>query len=284
MKVELASFLGNQITILSISPLSGGGINNVYKVKTDHGVFCVKQNNKDRFPEMLKKEALGLKNLDEKSQFRIPNVIGTFEDEVHQYLVLEFLESGNPAGAFWEEFGKKLAHLHKVKSDQFGWRTDNYIGSLPQSNKMTLTWNEFYAEERILPQLKHAFDTGHIDQSVIRLGERLCNRLEKLFPKELPSLLHGDLWSGNYMIDTNGTPVLIDPAIYFGHREMDLGMMQLFGGFSEELFTAYNDSYPLENNWQSRISLTQLYPLLVHVNLFGGGYVQSVASVIQKYS
>lgn len=288
MHAHISSFLSNhfktEVSVLSVVPLSGGDINAVYKVKTSHGDFCIKQNHRSRFPEMLEKEAIGLKELIAKTDIRIPQVIGAFQEDSQQYLVLEFIESGSKARDFWETFGIHIASMHTVSSNHFGWHTDNYIGSLPQSNTRQKSWAEFYAHERILPQMQLAFDKGRIDRKLLKASENVCRQFETLFPKEEPALLHGDLWSGNYMVDASGNPVLIDPAVYYGHREMDLGMMHLFGGFSERLFDVYNVHFPLESDWESRIPLTQLYPLLVHLNLFGGVYVQDVQSVIQKYS
>ncbi|PWL23441.1 MAG: fructosamine kinase [Fluviicola sp. XM-24bin1] len=283
MQTPLEKVLNKNVQILSRIPLSGGDINAVFKVKTDKGIFCVKQNNRNRFPEMLKKEAKGLKALAENSKFHIPNVIGNYEDDSSQHLVLDFIESGQKSPSFWKDFGTHLAQMHQQTSDQFGWSEDNYIGSLHQSNKQHSNWADFYTEERILPQIQMAFNAKLIDAQLVESAERLCSKLPDLFPKEAPALLHGDLWSGNFMVDAKGNPVLIDPAVYYGHREMDLGMMQLFGGFSNELFEIYHEVFPLEKSWQDRIQLTQLYPILVHVNLFGGGYVRSAASIIHQY-
>ncbi len=280
----LSNALGLPVSITSKIPLSGGDINQVSKIKTNEGNFCIKQNDRNQFPKMFEKEALGLKELSQKSSFRIPEVIGHFEDDNQQYLILEFLESGHQSANFWSDFGAKLAALHQNVSDSFSWKSDNYIGSLPQKNDERNDWARFYAEMRILPQLKMAFDNSRMNSTDIRAGEKLCLQFDTLFPKEAPALVHGDLWSGNYMTDASGNPVLIDPAVYYGHREMDLGMMHLFGGFSQDLFDTYHAHFPLENNWRERIPLTQLYPLLVHVNLFGGSYVQSVRSIFQKYS
>lgn len=284
MERVLRHIINSDIQILSKTPLSGGDINAVFKIKTDQGTYCVKQNDRNRFPQMLEKEAKGLKELAEKSEFHIPKVVGSYEDDCSQYLILEYVESGSKSPSFWEDFGRQLAHMHQQTSDQFGWSEDNYIGSLRQPNTKQDDWPTFYSEERILPQVKLAFDRNRVDSGFVKGAELLCSKLDNLFPKEASSLLHGDLWSGNFMVNSEGNPVLIDPAVYYGHREMDLGMMHLFGGFSESLFQAYDQSFPLEKNWKERISLTQLYPLLVHVNLFGGGYVQSAASVIQRYS
>jgi len=283
MQEILEHILGKKIQILSQAPLSGGDINAVSKIRTNHGTFCVKQNLRKQFPMMLEKESIGLNELAKKTKFHIPEVISHSEDRLHQYLLLEYIESGSKSFNFWEDFGTRLAHMHQQTSDQFGWDEDNYIGSLHQSNKLHNDWANFYAEERILPQVKLAFDSNQVDSVFVQSAEKLCLKLDELFPKEAPALLHGDLWSGNFMVNANGDPVLIDPAVYYGHREMDLGMMYLFGGFSDSLFRSYDQLFPLEKNWENRIPLAQLYPLLVHVNLFGGGYIKSAASVIHQY-
>ncbi|MCR9173613.1 MAG: fructosamine kinase family protein [bacterium] len=283
MESILTQLLKKKVEVLSKTPLSGGDINAVFKIQTDQGMFCVKQNDRKRFPEMLQKEANGLVELAEKSSFHVPKAIGAAEDENSQYLVLDFIEPGAKSNTFWEDFGKALAAMHRQTTNHFGWKEDNYIGSLPQYNRKHDNWSDFYAIERILPQIQRAFDSNKVDDKFVKAAERLCTKLDELFPKEVPALLHGDLWSGNFMVNADGSPVLIDPAVYYGHREMDLGMMHLFGGFSDSLFDVYHEEFPLETNWRDRIPLTQLYPLLVHVNLFGGGYVQSAATVIQRY-
>lgn len=273
-----------KVTVLNQTPLSGGDINAVYRVKTNYGTICIKQNYRDRFPRMLEKEARGLKELSAHSNFHIPDVIGHWEDETSQYLGLSFIETGTKSSSFWDDFGLQLAEMHQQSYSSFGWIEDNYIGSLQQSNSQHSNWSDFYAQERILPLVRLAFDNSLIDKDFTKNVEILCTKLESLFPKEAPSLLHGDLWSGNFMINSEGNPTLIDPAVYYGHREMDLGMMHLFGGFALEVFDIYNDHFPLEQHWKERIPLTQLYPLLVHVNLFGGSYIHSAKSVIQRYS
>lgn len=275
--------LKKNVSVLSKVPLSGGDINAVFKVNTDRGTFCVKQNSSDQFPEMLLKEAKGLMELAQKSSFQIPEVIGNYTDFSNQYLLLEFVTSGTKNQTFWEDFGTQLSMMHQQTSDCFGWSEDNYIGTLIQSNAHHDNWSEFYSNERILPQVELAFNAKRVDIHFVKAAESLCKKLNELFPKEPPALLHGDLWSGNFMVSSDGHPVLIDPAVYYGHREMDLGMMHLFGGFSPTLFESYHHHFPLEKGWSNRIPLTQLYPILVHVNLFGGGYVQNAASIIHQY-
>lgn len=279
----LQSILNTQFEDYTEEQLTGGDINKVYKVTTKDRVFCVKHNFNSGLSGMLKQEAMALEELNRKSNFHVPKVIGSYESQNTQFLIMDFIPKGEIGADFWDDFGEKLAEMHSMSRPAFGWDHDNYIGSLHQSNNNHDSWGDFYSTERILPQTRLAVDHGKCPQELAVRIEKLCATFEAQFPKEPPSLLHGDLWSGNYMVDLDGNPVLIDPALYYGHREMDLGMMLLFGGFHESLYAAYEKIYPLEKDWQQRIALTQLYPLLVHVNLFGGGYLQQVETVVRKY-
>lgn len=280
----LKNEFGSSIEIFRISPLSGGDINEVFRVESNVGSICLKKNLAASFPKMFEAEAKGLDLLRENSSFIIPQVIGQFSDETHQYLLMNYIDSGTPSDSFWETFGRNLAELHQSSHSLFGLDHDNYIGSLPQSNQQHNSWTEFYANERIMAQMKIALSKGLIDASFMKKCEILCSKLNQLFPQEPPSLVHGDLWSGNYMSSSEGTPVLIDPAVYYGHREMDFGMMQLFGGFPDIVYDAYREVFPIELQWKERLSLTQLYPLTVHLNLFGGGYARSVQSIVLQFS
>lgn len=288
MKEHIRQFLSQQhnvpVEITELRPLSGGDINEVFQLKTNVGNFCIKKNSRSLYPHMFSKEARGLEELREKTLFSIPEVLGTTNDMDAHYLIVSFIETGPKSSSFWEKFGHYLAAMHHVSKPKFGWIENNYIGTLHQSNTQHDRWSEFYAHERILPQLKAAFDSSKIDRNILYQGEQLCLRLDSLFPEEPPALLHGDLWSGNYMTDSAGLPALIDPAVYYGHREMDLGMMLLFGGFPEPVFHHYQDVYPLSPQWRERIPLTQLYPLLVHVNLFGGSYMKRVVPILQRFA
>jgi fructosamine-3-kinase len=179
--------------------------------------------------------------------------------------------------------GQHLADQHRCSSKSFGWEEDNYIGSLPQINTYKTNWSDFYAENRILFQIKIAFDSGIINKEVLNKVERFSAKIEEIFPNESPALLHGDLWGGNYFIDQNQQPLFYDPAVYYGHREIDIAMTRLFGGFSPEFYESYNESFPLEKDWESRIQFGQLYPNLVHLNLFGVGYLSSVVDVVGRF-
>jgi fructosamine-3-kinase len=199
-------------------------------------------------------------------------------------LVTEFIQKGNPSKNFWQAFAQKLADLHKHSNPQFGLSTNNYIGSLYQQNNFCNSWSEFYATQKILPLVQLAFNQNKLSKPDLRLAENLCKHLYNLFPQEKPALIHGDLWSGNFMSDENGMPVIYDPAVYYGNREMDIAMSLLFGGFDKTFYDFYNEEFPLRKNWKERVQLCQLYPLLVHLNLFGGSYYNSVMNVCKLYS
>jgi protein-ribulosamine 3-kinase len=281
--IQLKEIFGNNFQVFSSTPLSGGDINSVYKLTSSEGDFCLKVNLAKKFPAMFEKEALGLNLLRDNSDFTIPKVHSFNEVDSSSYLLLEYIQQSNKSSSFWNDFGNSLANLHRASNEAFGLDHDNYIGSLHQVNTKHKTWSEFYGEQRILEQTKLAFNAKLVDDTFVRNAEQLCSKLDQMIPEEAPSLLHGDLWSGNYMIDSNGNPAIIDPAVYYGHREVDLAMTKLFGGFGDEMYDAYNESFPLEQKWKDRIQLFQLYPVLVHVNLFGGGYVNQASQIIKFY-
>lgn len=265
-----------------VRSVSGGDINQCYSIEAD-GHYFLKVNKAGLFPQMFAKEANGLKALNGVPKCQVPEVIDHGEAGDLQYLLMTWIERGNPAVDFWEKFGTALATLHQRTQPTFGFREDNYIGNLYQSNTTKMSWEEFYSEHRIIPLVKRLMDNHSVQASLTKKVESLCSKLNSIFPKEKPALLHGDLWSGNFMIAHDGYPAVYDPAVYYGHREMDLGMTKLFGGFDSEFYESYNNTFPLEKDWQQRTELTQLYPLLVHAVLFGGGYVQQVVSIINRF-
>lgn len=269
----------NNLKLIKATPLSGGDINEVFLLECHEGNFVAKINNAAKFPGMFAAEAKGLHLLNETSTFRIPRVIGQGEIENTSYLLMEHISSGQPDSNFWREFARNLARLHKTTQPEFGLDHDNYIGSLPQKNDYRDTASEFCISQRLEPQFKMASDNGFKFNNL----DIFYKNISKEIPKEAPSLIHGDLWGGNYMVSEKKTPVLIDPAVGFAPREMDLAMMKLFGGFPEEVFDIYNSRLPLELGWKERIPLWQLYYLLVHLNIFGSGYLSGVKSILAKY-
>ena len=267
----------------TIKRLTGGDINVVFAFDSGEGRICVKVNNPISFPGMFETEKKGLELLGKHSQFTIPFVQQVVTVGEISLLFMEYIESAPPSSGFWEDFGRKLAHLHSHSADQFGLSHSNYIGSLAQINELKNDWPSFYAECRILPMLKLARANQRMSEHQIKRMENLLNRTSELMTQEAPALIHGDLWSGNYHVDSNGAPSLIDPSVAYSHREMDIAMMHLFGGFSSSLYDSYHEVYPLVEGWRDRIELFQLYPLMVHVNLFGSSYVPQVMRIVERY-
>lgn len=268
-------------SLKAVRGLSGGDINEAYRVELGDGRVVFVKSNANADPEMFVAEAEGLAWLNEPGVLRIPEVLAVAED----FLVLEYLEPARPTVDFDEQLGAGLAALHRASPGSFGHTRDNFIGRLPQSNERVDDWAEFYVEQRLRPQLKRAQRHGLVDTGLTRDFERLFARMPGLVgDPEPPARLHGDLWGGNLHRDERGFPALIDPAVYGGHREIDLAMMRLFGGFSEECFAAYDEAWPLAPGHEDRVDLYQLYPLMVHVNLFGGGYLSSVRRVLRLYA
>ena len=264
--------------------LIGGDINDVYLLDFDkNNKVVVKVNQKERFPEMLAKEKEALIYLNKHSPLNYAAPAFQFEDSQYQYLGLNYVEKGSSSSKGQLKLGEGLAKQHQQTSNYFGWETDNYIGSLPQINTKKDNWSDFYSVNRLLFQTKIAFDSKKINQPFLTKMDRFCNYLDQLYPKEAPSLLHGDLWGGNYFIDKNENPFIYDPAVYYGHREIDIAMTQLFGGFDTTFISAYNKIYPLEKGWQERIKYGQLYPNLVHLNLFGVAYLHNIKSIIDYF-
>lgn len=273
-----------KLDIISHQKLTGGDINEAYCLNGNDQHYFLKINSASLYPNMFEQEAKGLNALRDDSLLSIPTVIQSGIESTQQYLLLEWIEEGHVKSGFWKTFGEGLAAQHKRSQLYFGWNGDNYIGSLKQINTAQKTWSEFYAVCRILPFIKRLFDDNLLDQKDVTNAASLCKKTDELFPREKPSLLHGDLWSGNFLVAKNGSPVLIDPAVYYGHREMDLGMTRLFGGFDYTFYEAYVNAYPLEKNWQQRLPLTQLYPLLVHAILFGGNYINQAKNIFKNFA
>lgn len=232
---------------------------------------------------MFKKEAAGLDLLRKFSSLIIPQVITAGNCNDQQYLLMEWLDKGIPQKDMPEKFGQALAQMHKQPQQYFGFTEDNYIGSLKQINTRHNEWYSFYADCRILPLVKMLLDNGSFTSEDLSNAESFCRELKNIFPVEPASLLHGDLWSGNFLIHSSGHAAIFDPAVYCGHREMDIGMTKLFGGFDQRFYTAYNEVYPLAKGWEQRHELTQLYPLLVHAVLFGGHYVSQTRGIIARF-
>ncbi|TKS57032.1 fructosamine kinase family protein [Mesohalobacter halotolerans] len=268
----------NAISDQNISPLSGGDINDTYKITTSQEAYVIKINQAKRFPKMFELEAKSLEMLAETNSFVIPEVIAHGDFEKYTYLILEFIDSDQPRNPA-ESFAVALAKLHQNKSDHFGLEFNNYIGRLAQYNlPQKATALEFHIDLRLEPQFKLAHQNGFEFEGL----DNFYKNLETIIPEESASLIHGDLWAGNHLF-TPTQACIFDPAIGFAPREMDLAMMKLFGGYSPEIFKIYNDIFPLESDWDSRTKLWQLYYILVHLNLFGSSYYGQAKQIISQY-
>ncbi|MDV6216604.1 fructosamine kinase family protein [Mucilaginibacter sp. L3T2-6] len=281
----LANYIKRRLNsdITDVKPVSGGSINRTYLIETlDHKYF-IKLNNKTRYPEMFEAEARGLNLIAQTNTIKTPEII--LQDSVgdESFFLLEWIKTRRPTAKASAKLGEQLAAMHRNFADKFGLDTDNYMGSLHQSNKKHNTWAEFFSEQRLQPMVKMAIDKGLLTTNDLVAFEHLYKKLPGLFDEELPTLIHGDLWGGNYIIDLDEQPYLIDPAVSYGNREFDLAMTTLFGGFSNEFYVAYNEAYPLIKGWQQRMDLWNLYPLLVHLNLFGAGYAGQVRDCLLQY-
>ncbi|MEL6923583.1 MAG: fructosamine kinase family protein [Bacteroidota bacterium] len=273
-----------QSNILSARPVSGGDINESYCVQTKSELLFLKYHRGAFAKSMFEVEAKGLAAIQQSDTIPTPTVIANGATEHFGYLLLTYVPETRPADNFWDRFGHQLARMHQTTAAYYGWEQNNYIGRLAQSNrKESDSWTSFYIEERIRPQLAFAERQQLTDRQLISDMSTLISRLPELLPEEKPALLHGDLWSGNYMVGTNGQALLIDPAVYFGHREMDLAMTQLFGGFPRQFYAAYQECFPLVSGWEERVPIYQLYYLLVHLNLFGVSYLPAVRTAVNRF-
>ncbi len=277
---KLREAVGGNLHIQRLIPVYGGDINQSFRIQTNRGDFFVKINDAQIFPGMFEKEADGLNRLAATGNVQVPEVVATGRSGDLQFLILQYIEKSKPAPDFWEKFGSSLAEMHRHTQRHYGLEYDNYIGSLIQINTEDSSWVNFFIQNRLRAQLNMAINKNLVDVDCIEGFEKLFDRLHKLLPVEFPHLLHGDLWSGNFLSGPGGQAVIIDPAVYYGHREMDLAMTLLFGGFDDRFYAAYNEAFPLLPGWEERMPIYQLYPLLVHLNLFGGSYYDRICQIL----
>lgn len=272
-----------QRQVIKVESVGGGCVASAWRIHCEGGaqLFCKTGTPADSFA----KEAHGLKALESSQCFRIPKLI-YFDEEM---LALEFISAGRKDASFFERFGTAFAQMHRKTHVHYGFFEDNYIGATPQLNiakgKEQSSWAEFFFNKRLLFQYQLAVKNGFDNESLRSLMLKMENKIEEILKDDgsAPSLLHGDLWNGNYMATKEGEVALIDPAVYYGHREADLAMTTLFGGFPSDFYTAYHATYPLNDGWQFREGIYHLYHILNHLNLFGRGYYDQVIALIKKY-
>lgn len=287
---KISSVTGQSFQLKKHVAIGGGSINQTSRIEgvfTADGEnkaisFFIKFNENNRL-DMFVAEAAGLEEIEKAQTICVPHVICSGVVENQSYLVLENLALSSGAKGSATQLGQQLAAMHKVNAKQFGWFRDNTIGSSRQINQQTDNWINFWREFRLGFQLDLAKKNGG-SQSLYKKGEKLMANLEAFFTGYKPdvSLLHGDLWSGNYGYLKKGDPVIFDPAVYYGDRETDIAMTELFGGFPAEFYAAYNESWPLDDGYQKRKTLYNLYHVLNHFNLFGGGYAMQAENMLDQ--
>lgn len=277
---QIQAHTQQQYTISRHSSMGGGCINQAYKVSNGQRDYFVKVNDLSH-GDMFEVEALALQEMAATQTLRVPQPVCYGQHETQAYVVMEYLELGGRANA--TQLGQQLAAMHRVQSKQFGWHRNNTIGSSPQSNQQSHDWIHFWREQRLQPQLTMAQKNGY-GNALSSVSDRLLSEFPKLFESYQPqaSMCHGDLWGGNASGLEDGTPVIYDPALYYGDREVDIAMTHLFGGFSSDFYAAYQDAWPLDEGFKTRRTLYNLYHILNHLNLFGSGYLGQALSMSEQ--
>jgi fructosamine-3-kinase len=275
-----------ETNIVASSSVGGGDISSSARVRLADGREVLVKWNVGVLPGLFTCERRGLELLRAAEALRIPQVLAHAESSNGRpgFIVLEWLGRGSSSPAAAEALGRGLAALHRVTAGSFGLDHDNYIGANPQPNRQVDNWVTFFREQRLGFQMELARQNGHLHPSRARRLEQLLARLDDWLPAHPPaSLLHGDLWGGNWLTTASGEPALIDPAVYYGHREAELAFTELFGGFSSAFYRSYNESWPVNPGYAERRDLYNLYHLLNHLNLFGEGYGGQVDSILGRY-
>ncbi len=273
---------GVRVDIEDMFPVAGGCINETFAIRSSAGAFFVKSNHPEH-ADTFAAEAAGLEALASARAVRVPQVVCTGHDERSAFLVLEYLTLEPLTEQATATLGHALADLHRHHAAHFGWLRDNVLGATPQPNGPLAAWPEFWRCRRLQHQLRLAADNGYTGR-LQSLGDTLLAALPVFFSTytPCPSLLHGDLWSGNAAATAGAVPVIYDPAVYYGDRETDIAMTQLFGGFSTRFYAAYNESWPLDSGYGVRRELYNLYHVLNHLNLFGGGYLRQAEGMLER--
>jgi len=268
---EIGKHTGTRFEPRTPSNVGGGCINQAAKLSDGCQHWFIKVNDAELL-DMFEAEAEGLNAMAETQTIRVPRALCTGSFENHSYIVIEYISHGRSRSDSQQQAGRELAAMHRHTAERFGWHRDNTIGATPQHNSWNDNWTEFWRTQRLGFQLELAAKNGyggHLQTS----GEQLLLRFDTLIDyAPEPSLLHGDLWGGNITFDTHGHPVIFEPAVYYGDREADLAMTELFGGFSSDFYAAYREAWPVAPGYRVRRQLYNLYHVLNHLNLFGGGY------------
>ena len=278
----LSQALGKPFRVRAAQPLGGGCINESFLLEGTSAKLFLKRNRAELLP-MFEAEAAGLEEIRKSGTLRVPAPIATGTDAYGSWLALELIAFGAPSPETSTLLGERLAAMHRCTTPEFGWSRNNHIGTTAQVNSWTDDWVGFFAGQRLTPQLKLAAENGACP-GLVSAGERLIERLPVFFHNYQPaaSMLHGDLWAGNWAADSRGEPVIFDPAVYFGDREADLAMTELFGGFDDRFYQSYRGCWDIDPGYTTRKVLYNLYHVLNHFNLFGGGYADQARDMIDR--
>jgi len=278
----ISDSINSPFTIKNKTVVSGGCINSAFKVHDDEKKYFVKTNDAELL-EMFEAEFQGLADIQHSSAISVPTPICTGLANDTAFIVLEYLNIGPSSKPSMDTMAEQLAAMHRSQQASYGWSRDNTIGSTIQINTQMDNWLDFWQQHRLGFQLELAGQNGYRG-SLQKKGDKLMEKMPGLFFDELPSasLLHGDLWSGNMAVLESGVPVIFDPAVYYGDRETDIAMTELFGGFSDDFYRSYNEHYPLSEHYATRKIFYNSYHILNHLNLFGGGYGQQAESMMDR--
>ena len=287
----ISTVFGTDVRITKRSAIFGGDINEAFRLTLSDGSEIFMKTNSINNAAFFTAEAAGLAALASIKAIGLPKLLGTGTDEKggFSFLLLEMIEGSYRVKDYWEILGYELATLHRAdctkfaRGHKFGFESDNYIGRSSQCNAPTDSWVDFFRENRLEPQFKRA-ENYFGSEDIKRIHALLGNLDRLLIEPEYPSLLHGDLWGGNVITGNDGKAWLIDPAVYVGHREVDIAMSELFGGFSQSFYASYNDTAPLEPGYEDRLELYNLFQLLNHLNMFGGSYLSSVLRTVRAFT
>jgi protein-ribulosamine 3-kinase len=279
---HLQHITGQELSDCRLNAIGGGDINAAYQLTHANASWFIKVN-RPEMDFMFEAEAAGLTEIKDLKVIRVPNVITHGRHGQYSFLVLEHIPLSRLSGQAAPSLGRQLAELHRQQQPWFGWHIDNTIGSTDQINTRNDNWVDFWRQQRLLKQMEFAADNGYYGK-VQQLGERLADKLDIFFSsyQPNPSLLHGDLWGGNAAADAQGQPVIFDPACYYGDREADLAMTELFGGYPSSFYDAYQETYPLDPGYSTRKTLYNLYHILNHLNLFGSSYLHQAESMLGR--
>lgn len=279
----LSKHAGESAQIDDFQFFYGGNFNLAVRLRIKNTEYFIKWTQGD-YQGLFEAEAKNLETIHATGAIQVPRVLGVGQLEEKEYLMMEGIESVDKQANYWHDFGEKLAHLHQNTSAQgHGLAYTNFIGAAPQENSWTLDGVTFFIENRLKKQVGRALYDRKITPEIAEKFETLYERLPSLLPHEAPALIHGDLWSGNAMVNDQGLITLVDPCCFYGFREAELAFTTMFGGFDTKFYDAYHANFPIEKGFHERIPLYNLYPLMVHVNLFGEGYLPAVNKILATF-